>query len=99
VTLFLQSLPFAVEYIQTEINGRVDPLRWPRDTLYPQKKALTSPTSGGHPVGIVRLRTTGHGVFSCIYSSTRISAAFINSSRSPCFAAIQYIEHRSAMVS
>jgi hypothetical protein len=37
--------------------GRGDPLRWPRDTLYPQKLALTSPTSGGRPVGIVRLRT------------------------------------------
>jgi hypothetical protein len=27
--------------------GLGDPLRWPRDTLYPQKLALTSPTSGG----------------------------------------------------
>jgi hypothetical protein len=35
--------------------GRGDPLPWPRDTLYPQK--LTSPTSGGRSVGIVRLRT------------------------------------------
>jgi hypothetical protein len=32
--------------------GRVDPLRWPRDTLYQQKLALTSPTRG-----IVRSRT------------------------------------------
>jgi hypothetical protein len=31
--------------------GRGDPLRWPRDTLYPQKLALNSPISGG------RLRT------------------------------------------
>jgi hypothetical protein len=37
--------------------GSGDPLRWPRDTLYPQKLTLTSPTSGGHWVGIVRLRT------------------------------------------
>jgi hypothetical protein len=36
---------------------RGDRLRWPRDTLYPQKLALTSPTSGGRSVGIVRLRT------------------------------------------
>jgi hypothetical protein len=43
-------------------NDRGDPLRWPRDTLYPQKLALTSPTSGGHSVGIVCLRTKGHGV-------------------------------------
>jgi hypothetical protein len=32
-------------------------LRWPRDTIYPQKLALTSPTNGGRLVGIVRLRT------------------------------------------
>jgi hypothetical protein len=43
-------------------HGRRDPLRWPRDTLYPQKLALTSPTCGGRSVGIVRLRTKGHGV-------------------------------------
>jgi hypothetical protein len=36
---------------------RRDPLRWPRDTLYPQKLALTSPTSDGRSVDIVRLRT------------------------------------------
>jgi hypothetical protein len=33
---------------------RGDPLHWPRDTLYAQKLALTSPTSGGRSVGIVR---------------------------------------------
>jgi hypothetical protein len=33
-------------------------LRWPRNTLYPQKLALTSPTSHGRWVGIVCLRTT-----------------------------------------
>jgi hypothetical protein len=33
-------------------------LRWPRNTLYPQRLALTSPTSGSRSVGIVRLRTT-----------------------------------------
>jgi hypothetical protein len=32
-------------------------LRWPRDTLYPLKLALTSPTRSGRSVGIVRLRT------------------------------------------
>jgi hypothetical protein len=47
---------------ENRINDRKDPLRWPRDTLYPQKLALTSPTSGGHSVGIVHLRTKGHGV-------------------------------------
>jgi hypothetical protein len=34
-------------------NGRGDPLRWPRGTLYLLKLALTSPTSGGCSVGIV----------------------------------------------
>jgi hypothetical protein len=33
--------------------GRGDPLHWPNNTLYPQKLALTSLTSGGHSVGIV----------------------------------------------
>jgi hypothetical protein len=47
---------------ENRINGRGDPLGWPRDTLYPQKLALTSPTSGGRWAGIVRLRTKGHGV-------------------------------------
>jgi hypothetical protein len=37
--------------------GRRDPSRWPRGTLYPQKLALTSPTSGGLSVGILRSRT------------------------------------------
>jgi hypothetical protein len=30
--------------------GRGDPLRWPRNTLYPQKLALTSPARGGRSV-------------------------------------------------
>jgi hypothetical protein len=33
-----------------------DPSRWPRGTIYPQKLALTSPTSGCRSVGIVRSR-------------------------------------------
>jgi hypothetical protein len=45
------------ELLEWEINGRGNPLRWPRDTLYPQKLALTSPTVGGRSVGIVRLLT------------------------------------------
>jgi hypothetical protein len=47
---------------ENRINGRGDQLRRPRDTLYPQKLALTSPTSGGLSFGMVRLRTKGHGV-------------------------------------
>jgi hypothetical protein len=37
--------------------GRRDPSCWPRGTLYPQKLALTLPSSGGRSVGIVRIRT------------------------------------------
>jgi hypothetical protein len=43
--------------IENQEYGRGDPLRWPRDTLYPQKLAITSPTSGGRSVGIGRLLT------------------------------------------
>jgi cytochrome c len=38
-------------------QGHKDPSRWPRGTLYPQKLALTSQTSGGRSVGIVCSRT------------------------------------------
>jgi hypothetical protein len=37
--------------------GRRDPSRWPRGNLYPQKLEVTSPTSGGRSVGIVRSQT------------------------------------------
>jgi hypothetical protein len=37
--------------------SRGDPLHWPRDTLNPQKLALTSPTSSGRSVDIVHSRT------------------------------------------
>jgi hypothetical protein len=49
--------------LKNRINGRGEPLRWPRATLYPQKLALTWPTSGGRSVGIVCVRTKSHGVF------------------------------------
>jgi hypothetical protein len=51
--------------------GRGDPLRSPRQTLYPQKLVLTSPTSGGGSVGIVRLRTkTTEFLFLFVYNKT-----------------------------
>jgi hypothetical protein len=37
--------------------GRRDLSRLPRGTFYPQTLALTSPTSGGRSIGIVRSRT------------------------------------------
>jgi hypothetical protein len=58
-TLFLKSLGFQNIYI-TFPNleyGRRDPSLWPRGTLYPQKLAITSPTSGGRSVNIVCSRT------------------------------------------
>jgi hypothetical protein len=47
----------AVPFFESREYGRRDPSRWPRSTLYPQKLAITSPTSGGLSVGIVRSRT------------------------------------------
>jgi hypothetical protein len=41
--------------------GRRDPSRCARDILYPQKLALTSLTSGGRSVDIVRSRTEPTG--------------------------------------
>jgi hypothetical protein len=48
---------------------RGDPLPRPRDTLYPQKFGLTSPTSGGRAVGIVHSRSKAT-VFSFFFKST-----------------------------
>jgi hypothetical protein len=50
---------------------RRDPSRWPRGILYLQKLALTSPTSGGRSVGIVRSRTqaTEFSFFFSFFSS------------------------------
>jgi hypothetical protein len=43
--------------LESREYGRRDPSRQPRGTPYPQKLALTSPTSGGLSDGVVRLRT------------------------------------------
>jgi hypothetical protein len=43
--------------LESREYGSRDPSRWPRGTLYPQKLALTSPSSGGRSAGIVRSRT------------------------------------------
>jgi hypothetical protein len=40
---------------QANYTERWDPLRWLRDTLYPQKLALASLTSGGRSVGILHV--------------------------------------------
>jgi hypothetical protein len=54
----------AAPVYKTKINGRGDSFRWPRDTLYPLKSALTLPTSGGSSVGIVCWRTKALEFFS-----------------------------------
>jgi hypothetical protein len=48
------------------MNGHGDPLHLSPHTSVPRKLARTSPTSDGYLVGILRLRTQGHGVF-CHY--------------------------------
>jgi hypothetical protein len=58
--------------------GRRDPSRWPRGTLYPQKFTLTSPTSGGRSVGIVRSRTQTME-FVCLFLNWKVD--FLNSAR------------------
>jgi hypothetical protein len=49
--------------------GRRDPSRWPRGSLYPQKLAITSSTSCGRSVGIVRSRTQTMEFF-CYFLNT-----------------------------
>jgi hypothetical protein len=56
--------------------GRRDPSCWPRAILYPQNLALTSLTSGGRSVGIVRSRTQATE-FSLIYASVLLWGAVV----------------------
>jgi hypothetical protein len=66
---------------KTEINGRGDPLRCSRDTLYPQKLTLTSPTCGGGSVRTVCLRTKAtEFARSNISESVRASENIVNPS-------------------
>jgi hypothetical protein len=53
--------------------GRRDPSRWPRGTLYPQNLAITSTTSSGRSVGIVRSRTQTMEFFFCLFVSAKFS--------------------------
>jgi hypothetical protein len=54
--------------LESREYGRRDPSRWQRRTLYPQTLELTSLTSGGRSVGIVRLQTQSTE-FSCFFLS------------------------------
>jgi hypothetical protein len=53
--------------LENRENGRGDPLRLPRDTLYLKTLVLTLPTSGGRSVGIVRSRTKAMEFVFCVY--------------------------------
>jgi hypothetical protein len=53
--------------LENQEYGRRDPLRWSRDTLYPQKLAPTSLASGGRSVGMFCLRAKAtEFVFVCL---------------------------------
>jgi hypothetical protein len=60
--------------------GRGEPLCWPRNTLYPQKLALTLPTNGGRSVGIVRLWTeaTEFVFVYCIFILLVLTLPYLN---------------------
>jgi hypothetical protein len=63
--------------------GLGDPLRWPRDTLYPQKLAQTSLTSVCLSVGIVRSRTKASWSPSIMLSSASLSLPSFRPKYSP----------------
>jgi hypothetical protein len=57
--------------------GHGDSLRWPLDTLYPQKLALSSPASGDRSAGIVRSRTKAtEFVFVLVFFFSVVLASF-----------------------
>jgi hypothetical protein len=47
----------AAPVLENREYGHRNPSRLPRGTLCPQKLAITTPTSGGRSVGLVRSRT------------------------------------------
>jgi hypothetical protein len=49
--------------LESREYGRRDPLCWPHDILYQKKLTLTSPTSGGRSVSIIRSRTEATYLF------------------------------------
>jgi hypothetical protein len=64
--------------LESREYGSRDPSRWPRGTLYPQKLALTSKTSGGRYVSTVRSRTQATEFF---YVVLLRHVAFVNLTR------------------
>jgi hypothetical protein len=72
--LWRKSSGFSVENRE---YGHRGPLCWPRNTLYPQKMALTSPTSGSRSVSIVHLWTKVMEFVLFVVISTLIKVKFI----------------------
>jgi hypothetical protein len=71
--------------LESREYGRRDPSRWPRGSLYPQKLALTSPTSGGRTVARIHSRTHDMELFcflclTIVYSVRRRQKVFPTSS-------------------
>jgi hypothetical protein len=55
-TIYLLYPLVDISGLESREYGRRDQSRWPRGTLYLQRMALTSPTSGGSSDGIIRSR-------------------------------------------
>jgi hypothetical protein len=70
--------------------SRGDSLLWPRDALYPQKLALTSPTSRGHSVCIVHSRTKAME-FSLVLEAVKPDHIHVTRSKVPCCALINMV--------
>jgi hypothetical protein len=69
--------------LENQEYGRRDPSRWPRGTLYPQKLAIPSPTSGGRSVGVVRSRTQNMNFF--VFFFTTIQNADMGGIYASCY--------------
>jgi hypothetical protein len=81
--------------LECRYYGRWDPLCWPRNTFYPQKLTLTSPTSGGSSVGIVRSRTKATEFVLSLFTVTAetyvdAKSLYTYSEPTKCFAACSY---------
>jgi hypothetical protein len=74
LALFLIAVAIGLE---SREYGHRDPSLWPHGTLSSQKLVLTSPTSGGRSVGIVRLRTEATGVFFFFMSKLFLSGQLL----------------------
>jgi hypothetical protein len=75
-----QPSPFTVKTRNLNCSG--NSLRSPRNTLYQQRLALTSPTSGGRSVGIVSLRTMAAEISFFFFTS---ASTYVSMNATVCF--------------